>query len=106
MHLGLPIPAASAFAPGARWTYERMLSFLMEQAALPEDLARSEVLRYLGWPAQAISYKVGERAWLAIREESRARHGADFSLRMFHATALGLGPMGLDLLRATMREAY
>jgi uncharacterized protein (DUF885 family) len=106
MHLQLPIPAASAFAPGERWTYERMLSFLMEQAALPLDEAQSEVVRYLGWPAQAIAYKVGERTWLSIREERRAHHGADFSLKSFHTTALNIGPMGLDLLRETMRTAY
>jgi uncharacterized protein (DUF885 family) len=106
MHLQLPIPAASPFAPGERWTYGRMLAFLIEQAALPEDEAQSEVVRYLGWPAQAIAYKVGERAWLAIREDRRAHHGAAFSLKAFHTAALNIGPMGLDLLRETMRSAY
>ena len=48
--------------------------------------------RYLGWPAQAISYKVGEREWLRIREESRTRHGPDFSLKWFHDTVIALGP--------------
>ena len=106
MHLQLPIPAASPFAPGERWTYERMLAFLIEQAALPPAEAQSEVVRYLGWPGQAIAYKVGERAWLAIRAESQARQGESFSLKRFHTTALNLGAMGLDLLRETMRRAY
>lgn len=106
LHAELPIPRSSHFEPGQPWTYARMLAFLMEQARLPEDLARSEVLRYLGWPGQAIAYKVGERAWLQIREESRARHGAAFSLREFHNRALALGSLGLDLLRETMRSEY
>ena len=58
----------------------------------------SELVRYLGWPAQAISYKVGERAWLAAREAAKQRQGASFDLKRFHTAALGLGPMGLDQL--------
>ena len=58
----------------------------------------SELLRYLGWPAQAISYKVGERAWLDARESAKQRQGASFDLKCFHTAALGLGPMGLDQL--------
>jgi uncharacterized protein (DUF885 family) len=61
---------------------------------------QSEVDRYLGWPGQAISYKVGERAWLAVREEARRRRGEAFDLKEFHAQALGLGPLGLDQLVA------
>jgi uncharacterized protein (DUF885 family) len=106
MHLELPVPAESAFHPGERWSYELMLAALTELAAMPPDEARSEVIRYLGWPGQAISYKVGERTWLALREESRARQGAGFSLKQFHMTALPFGSMGLDLLRDTLRERY
>ncbi len=58
-----------------------------------------EIDRYLGRPAQAISYKVGERAWLDVREAERRRRGDGFDLRAFHATALDMGPMGLDSLR-------
>ncbi|MHB8576081.1 MAG: DUF885 domain-containing protein [Dehalococcoidia bacterium] len=109
VHLQLPIPRDPALdmgQAGERWSYERMLAFLTEQVRLPADEAQSEVVRYLGWPGQAISYKVGERAWLQIREESRARHGAAFSLRTFHNTALALGPVGLDLLRESVRNRY
>ncbi len=106
MHLQLPIPNTSTFEPGEQWSYERMLAFLMERAQMPHDMAHSEVVRYLGWPAQAISYKVGERAWLRLREESRARHPQDFSLKTFHDTALALGSMGLDRLGDLLRVAY
>jgi uncharacterized protein (DUF885 family) len=83
-----------------------MVEFQMGQGHTPEDFARSEAVRYLGWPAQAISYKVGEREWLRIREESRARQGESFSLRAFHNAALPVSRMGLALLRQTMRAEY
>jgi uncharacterized protein (DUF885 family) len=69
---------------------------LMNKALLDEHHATSETDRYLGWPGQAISYKVGEREWIAARENAKKRLGAEFSLKKFHAHALRIGPMGLD----------
>jgi uncharacterized protein (DUF885 family) len=66
---------------------------------MPEDFMRSEVDRYLGWPGQAISYKVGEKVWLKCRADAKQRKGADFDLKAFHTYALDLGSMGLGLLR-------
>jgi uncharacterized protein (DUF885 family) len=47
-------------------------------------------------PGQAISYKLGERAWLAGRDAARAARGASFDLRAWHMAALSLGSLGLD----------
>ena len=58
-----------------------------------------EIVRYLGMPGQAISYKVGERVWLECRDDARKRKGDDFDLKAFHTYALDLGGMGLGLLR-------
>ena len=69
---------------------------LMNKALLDEHHATSETDRYLGWPGQAISYKVGEREWIAARENAKKRLGAEFSLKRFHAHALKIGTMGLD----------
>ena len=69
---------------------------LMNKALLDEHHATSETDRYLGWPGQAISYKVGEREWIAARENAKKRLGGEFSLKRFHAHALKIGPMGLD----------
>jgi uncharacterized protein (DUF885 family) len=69
---------------------------LMNKALLDEGSATSETDRYLGWPGQAISYKVGEREWIAARENAKKRLGTQFSLKKFHAHALRIGPMGLD----------
>lgn len=55
--------------------------------------------RYLGRPAQAITYKLGERAWLQGRERARAKQGSDFDLKRWHMAALSLGSLGLDDLK-------
>ena len=60
--------------------------------------AQSEVLRYLSWPAQAPSYKLGERTWLRGRTQAMQSTGAAFDRKAWHAQALGLGPLGLDRL--------
>ena len=99
MHLELPIPARERYHPGDRWNAEIALPFVIERAWFPEDFMKSEVDRYLGLPGQAISYKVGEREWLAARAEVQARKGDAFDLKAFHSFALDLGGMGLAQLR-------
>ena len=99
MHLELAIPSDERYHPGERWTPELALPFVIERSCMPEQFMRSEVDRYLGWPGQAISYKVGERVWLESREDARRRHGSSFDLKAFHTYALDLGSMGLGLLR-------
>lgn len=98
MHLELPIPAAESYHPGEVWNGALAHPFLVEHTAYPADMLASEVDRYLGWPGQAISYKVGERAWLATRAEAKRRAGAAFDLKEFHRRALDLGPMSLTQL--------
>ncbi len=104
MHLELEIPRDNPFGfhPGERWTPELGWEFLRAHCRLPDENLRFELNRYLGWPGQAPSYKVGERIWLQAREEARARKGADFDLREFHRAALDLGSLGLDPLRAAL----
>jgi uncharacterized protein (DUF885 family) len=101
LHLELVIPPGD-FHPGDRWTPELALEFAEEHAYFPADFMASEIVRYLGLPAQAIGYKVGERVWLEARDDVKARHGAAFDLKAFHAAALDLGPLGLDQLRAEL----
>ena len=99
MHLELPIPARERFHPGDRWNAEIALPFVVERSCFPENFMSSEVDRYLGLPGQAISYQVGEREWLAARDEAKVRKGAAFDLKAFHSFALDLGGMGLAQLR-------
>jgi uncharacterized protein (DUF885 family) len=98
LHLELAIPDDEEFRPGETWAPEVALDFVINRSRFPADFMTSEVDRYLGWPGQAISYKVGERVWLRARDDARRRHGADFDLKDFHTRALELGSMGLDQL--------
>jgi uncharacterized protein (DUF885 family) len=98
MHLELAIPKDERYAPGETWTPELALPFVIERSKFPADFMASEVDRYLGLPGQAISYKVGERVWLAARDAARRRGGDAFDLKEFHRAALDLGPMGLAQL--------
>lgn len=103
MHLGLPIPAdqgtPEAFHPGQVWTPELAREFFGRNSGRPTDFLDSELVRYLGMPGQAISYKLGERAWLAGRaaaQERRAQAGEAFDARAWHMAALSQGSLGLD----------
>ena len=108
LHLELPVPAGFGSladfgdCSGKAWTPPMAVAVLEERAIQPHEMSVSEVDRYLGLPAQAISYKVGERVWMRTREAARFRLGEDFSLKRFHAFALALGPMGLDPLEAEL----
>ncbi|MGW0506032.1 DUF885 domain-containing protein [Micromonospora sp. NPDC003241] len=104
MHLELEIPADNPFDfhPGERWTPQLGWEFLRAHCRVPDEMLRFELNRYLGWPGQAPSYKVGERIWLQAREDAKVRKGADFDLREFHRQALDLGALGLDPLRRAL----
>jgi uncharacterized protein (DUF885 family) len=99
LHLELEIPRGGGFHDGARWTRDLGMEFLRARSSLDDFGVRFEIDRYLGRPGQAASYKVGERVWLAAREDARRRAGAAFDLKAFHAAALDLGSMGLDAFR-------
>ena len=98
LHLELPIPDGEPYHGGETWTPELALPFAIENSKMPADFMASEVDRYLGWPGQAISYKVGERVWLRARDDARRRLGDRFELKAFHRHALDLGNMGLAQL--------
>ena len=98
MHLELEIPAGTGFHEGERWTPELGLEFLLTRTISDPAHSRDEIDRYLGWPGQAPSYKLGERVWLRAREDARVRHGESFDLKAFHTAALNMGGMGLDPL--------
>ena len=104
MHLELEIPAGSGFHPGERWTPELGLEFMLTRTITDPHHVHDEIDRYLGWPGQAPSYKLGERLWLTARDEAKQRKGANFDLKAFHQQALEMGSMGLDTLRERLIE--
>jgi uncharacterized protein (DUF885 family) len=104
MHLGMRIPDDAWFQPGEQWTANLAIAFLQAETGLPSEVVVSEIVRYLGWPGQAISYKLGERAIMAGRDAARARRGADFDLKAFNAATLDLGVIGLDLFQDVLSK--
>jgi uncharacterized protein (DUF885 family) len=107
MHLELAIPRDNPFGfhPGETWTPELGLAFMRDHCAMEDAFLRFEVNRYLGWPGQAPSYKVGERIWLDARAQAQARAtaaGRAFDLKAFHRQALDLGVLGLDPLQQAL----
>ena len=98
LHLGYAIPDDEEHG-GAAWTPEIAQALMVERCGLTVAFAASEVDRYLGWPAQAIGYKLGEREWLAARDDAKAAQGASFDLKAWHGAALDLGSLGLTQLR-------
>jgi uncharacterized protein (DUF885 family) len=104
MHLELEIPRDNPFGfhPGESWNAELGFEFLRAHSRMDTEFLKAELNRYLGWPGQAPSYKIGERIWLQARDEARQRQGADFDLRTFHRNALNLGSLGLDPLRRAL----
>ncbi len=97
VHLDLPIPDDVTFHPGERWNFDLAYELLTDRALESPDSARSEVTRYFGWPGQAISYKVGEKAILDLRAERTA--AGNFDSKSFHSDVLAVGSIGLDLMR-------
>lgn len=102
MHCEYMIPKDSKWHAGESWTPELALEFLSARSSSDDAFNKSEINRYLGWPAQAISYKLGERVWLSLRDDAKRKHGAKFDLRAWHAYALDLGNLGLDLLKTEL----
>jgi uncharacterized protein (DUF885 family) len=106
MHLELPIPedadGALAEHRGRPWTPELARAFFGEYCGRDSAFLDSELVRYLGMPGQAISYKLGERAWLAGRAAAQQVRGADFDLKAWHMAALSQGSLGLDDLTAEL----
>lgn len=99
VHLGKIHPET-----GAVWTSDDAFRFLRQNVNMNDGFVTFEVNRYLGWPGQAPSYKVGQRLWEQIRDAAKAQQGAAFSNKAFHKQALDLGGVGLDTLKSTLLD--
>jgi uncharacterized protein (DUF885 family) len=96
MHTHATIPADSPVGAGQTWTPELAREFFGLHSGRPTEFLDSEIIRYLSMPGQAISYKLGERAWLAGRDAAKAARGTEFDLKAWHMASLSLGALGLD----------
>ena len=80
------------------WTRAQAEAFMREHTALTEINISNEVDRYIGWPGQALAYKVGQLEILRLRAHAEATLGAKFDLKAFHAVVLGAGAVTLPVL--------
>ncbi|MEO7268356.1 MAG: DUF885 domain-containing protein [Knoellia sp.] len=100
IHCGFEAPAEVG---GGDWTYDKAWAYLTAHNNDEEASLRFELDRYLGWPGQAPSYKIGERIWMQLRDETAAREGDSFDPKAFHRRALDVGSVGLDVLVEALR---
>ena len=80
------------------WSRQQMVDFFHEHTAMDDQNIETEVDRYIAWPAQALSYKMGQRKILELRQKAQEELGPKFDLRAFHDAVLDQGPLPLDVL--------
>jgi uncharacterized protein (DUF885 family) len=97
VHLELEVPERWG---SGNWTSDKGFEFLKANLPISGGQLKFEFARYLGWPGQAPSYKVGQRLWEQIRAELESRPG--FELKAFHTKALNIGSVGLDTLKRAL----
>ncbi len=86
------------------WTREQAIKMMEENTALSTHNVRTEIDRYISWPAQALSYKLGELKILELREKAEKELGADFNIRKFHDAVLANGSIPLSVLEAQIEQ--
>jgi len=80
------------------WTRQQMIDFFHEHTAMDDQNIETEVDRYIAWPGQALSYKMGQMKILELRARAQKELGSKFDVRAFHDTVLDKGPLPLDVL--------
>jgi uncharacterized protein (DUF885 family) len=84
------------------WTRQQSIDFFKDNAAKTELDIVNEIDRYIGWPGQALAYKIGQLKIKQIRGRAETALGDDFDVRAFHDELLGAGALPLDLLEQRM----
>jgi uncharacterized protein (DUF885 family) len=86
------------------WTRDQVVEFFRKSGAVDEPTIQSETDRYIAWPAQALSYKLGQLKFRDLRERAQRELGAKFDIRSFHDEMLNGGTLPLDLLDSRTNE--
>jgi uncharacterized protein (DUF885 family) len=82
------------------WSRDQVVEFMRKSGAVDEPTIQSETDRYISWPAQALSYKLGQLKFRELRDRAQKELGAKFDLRKFHDEMLNGGTLPLDMLDA------
>jgi uncharacterized protein (DUF885 family) len=86
------------------WSREQAIHYMRDNTALSDHEVETEIDRYIAWPAQALSYYLGEDAILKARAQAEKALGSRFNLRAFHDTVLELGSVPLPVLAARVER--
>ncbi|MEO6103609.1 MAG: DUF885 domain-containing protein, partial [Pseudoxanthomonas sp.] len=86
------------------WSRDQALAYLRDRTALSEHEITTEVDRYISWPGQALSYKLGELAIVRLRAEAEHELGERFDIKAFHDAVLSQGSVPLPLLEQQIHE--
>jgi len=86
------------------WSREKAIAYMTARTALSDLEVANEIDRYIGWPGQALSYKLGELVIKALRRESEDQLGSDFDIKRFHEAVLENGAVPLGLLVDHVRD--
>ncbi|NDH40114.1 MAG: DUF885 domain-containing protein, partial [Gammaproteobacteria bacterium] len=86
------------------WDRQKAIDYFLDNAAKTETDIVNEIDRYIGWPGQALAYKMGQMKMLELRREAETALGEAFDIRAFHDHLLGAGAIPLDVLEARMDE--
>jgi uncharacterized protein (DUF885 family) len=86
------------------WSREQAIEYMVAKTGMTEAEVTREIERYVVWPGQATSYKVGQLAMLRMREQAEKELGPKFDLRGFHEVVLMNGSMPLAVLEDVVRE--
>ncbi|MGH9642474.1 MAG: DUF885 domain-containing protein [Terriglobales bacterium] len=86
------------------WTRQQMVDYFHEHTAMDDENINTEVDRYIAWPGQALSYKMGQMKILELRARAQKELGPKFDIRAFHDAVLDSGPLPLDVLEQKIDE--
>jgi prolyl oligopeptidase len=84
------------------WSRQQAIDYFMAHAGKSEVDIVNEIDRYIGWPGQALAYKIGQLKMLELRDRAQQALGSEFDIRAFHDELLGAGAIPLDALEARM----
>jgi len=86
------------------WTRQQVVDYFHEHSTIDEVSVQSETDRYMGWPAQALGYKIGQLEILKLRQYAKDQLGAKFDLRGFHDEVLSGGALPMDVLSTRIHD--
>ena len=86
------------------WSRQQAIDYLAQHTALPQKSVENQIDRYISWPGQALSYKMGEIKIRELRAKAEKQLGAKFDIRSFHDTVIGQGSLPMAVLEDVVND--